>query len=332
MNVFVTGGTGFIGEKLIQQLLNRGHQVTALYRSDKKKDALNLPQVNWIQGDITDEKCLIEGMKGCEVVYHVAAYAVAWEEHPGDFRKFNVQGTVNVLNAALANNVQKIVVTSTAGVFGPSLQRIITEESKSVLPHFTGYERSKAEAEQVILNEYVKKRGLNVVIVNPTRVFGPGPLNQSNSTTLLIKKYIEGQWHFLPGNGKAIGNYAFVDDVVNGHLLAMEHGKAGEKYILGGENITYQQFFDTLKRISGKQHWLIPLPLPVMLSLAHLLVLFHKIYRKFLPPLTPAHVRKFNYNWEVSCEKAIRELGYVITPFEQAVLKTIFSLSHNDQK
>ncbi|MGC8824824.1 MAG: NAD-dependent epimerase/dehydratase family protein [Bacteroidales bacterium] len=326
MRVFVTGGTGFIGEKLIRQLIFRGYKVNALYRSESKKNAIDLPQVNWIAGDITDANCLMIATKGCDVVFHVAAYAVAWEEHPGDFRKFNVQGTINVLNAALANGVKKVVFTSTAGIFGPSLYKNITEESKSPLPHFTGYESSKAEAEQVIIDEYVKKKGLNVVIVNPTRVFGPGPLNQGNSTTLMIKKYIEGKWHILPGNGNAIGNYAFVDDVVNGHLLAMEHGKAGERYILGGENLSYRQFFDTLSRIHAHRHWLIPLPLPIMLLIANILLWVHAVYPKFLPPFTPAHVRKFNYNWEVSCEKAIRELGYNITPFEQALQKTIAHL------
>lgn len=326
MRVFVTGGTGFIGEKLIRQLLSRGYEVNALYRSESKKNALDLPQVNWIAGDITDENCLMVGTKGCEVVFHVAAYAVAWEEHPGDFRKFNVQGTVNLLNAALANGVKKVVFTSTAGILGPSLHNTITEESISPLPHFTGYESSKAEAEQLIINEYVKKKGLNVVIVNPTRVFGPGPLNQGNSTTLMIKKYIEGKWHILPGNGNAVGNYAFVDDVVNGHLLAMDHGKPGERYILGGENLSYRQFFNTLRRITSLRHWLIPLPLPIMLLIANILLLLHAVYPKFLPPLTPAHVRKFSYNWEVSCAKAIRELGYSITPLEQALQKTISNL------
>lgn len=326
MRVFVTGGTGFIGERLIRRLLSEGYEVSALYRSEKKKDDLDLPQVNWIRGDITDENCLNEGMQGCEVVFHVAAYAVAWEEHPGDFRKFNVQGTINVLNAAIANGIKKVIFTSTAGIFGPSINGVITEESVSPLPHFTGYERSKAEAENIV-REYVKNTGLYVVIVNPTRVFGPGPLNQSNSTTLMIKKYMEGKWHILPGNGKAIGNYVYVEDVVNGHILAAKHGKAGERYILGGENISYREFFDTLSLIVGRKNWLLPLPLPVMLAFAYLLVGVHKIYHGFLPPVTPAHVRKFSYNWEVSCEKAKRELGYTITPFEEAVQKTVAYLA-----
>jgi len=326
MRVFVTGGTGFIGEKLIRRLLSEGYEVNALYRSEKKKEALALPQVNWIRGDITDEDSVDKGMRGCEVVFHVAAYAVAWEEHPGDFRKYNVQGTVNVLNAAIANGIKKIVFTSTAGIFGPSLKGIVTEQTVSALPHFTGYERSKAEAGHVI-KEYIEKKGLHVVIVNPTRVFGPGPLNQSNSTTLMIKKYVEGTWHILPGDGTAIGNYAYVDDVVNGHILAMLHGRSGEQYILGGENISYREFFDALIRITGRKHWLLPLPLPVMLAMAYLLVGVHKIYRRFLPPVTPAHVRKFNYNWEVSCEKAKRELGYTITPFEEALKKTVAAIS-----
>ncbi|MCX7985829.1 MAG: NAD-dependent epimerase/dehydratase family protein [Bacteroidales bacterium] len=323
MKVFVTGGTGFIGEKLIRHLLNKGFEVNALYRSEKKKNQLGLVQVNWIQGDITDESCLNRGMEGCDAVFHVAAYAVAWEEHPGDFRKYNVQGTVNVMNAALNNKIKKVVFTSTAGIFGPSFHGTINEKSVSPIPHFTGYERSKAEAEYVIINEYIKKKGLNVVIVNPTRVFGPGALNQSNSTTLMIKKYIEGKWHFLPGDGRAIGNYAFIDDVVEGHLQALEKGRTGENYILGGENISYQKFFDIVSQVSNKKYRLIPIPVTLMLGVAYCFVGLNKIYSRFLPPITPAHVSKFSYNWETSCNKAINELGYKITPFEQAVKKTV---------
>lgn len=325
LEVFVTGGTGFIGEHLIRYLIDKGYIVHALYRSEEKKLLVNLKQVHWHKGDITDFDVLVESMRGCKQLYHVAAYAVAWEEHKGDFHKYNVQGTINVLNAAIVNNVQKVVFTSTAGIFGPSIHEVITENNISSLPHFTGYESSKAEAEQIVM-QYVYDKKLPVVIVNPTRVFGPGILNQSNSVTLMIKKYIEGNWHILPGNGNAIGNYAFVKDVVEGHYLAMQYGKPGERYLLGGENLSYKQFFSKLAKLSGKKQFLIKMPLGIMLFIAYIIVAIHKINKKFLPPFTPAHVRKFNYNWEVSCKKAIKVLNYKITPFEIALKHTIDAL------
>ena len=138
----------------------------------------------------------------------MAAYAAAWEKKPGDFSKYNVQGTINVIETAKKLGINDIVVTSTAGVFGPSLNEIITEATVSNIPYFTGYERSKAESERII-SDYVRK-GMRIVIVNPTRVYGPGALNESNSVTKMIKSYIEGKWHIIPGNGKSIGNYVFV--------------------------------------------------------------------------------------------------------------------------
>jgi nucleoside-diphosphate-sugar epimerase len=323
MEIFVTGGTGFIGENLIKRLLQDGHTIHAIYRSEKKKNDLNLPQVKWFKGDITSVESLEKAMEGCQQAYHIAGYAVAWEEAPGYFHKYNVEGTRNVLEAALKKNIQKIVFTSTAGVYGPSLNnKIITEETQSAVPYFTGYEASKAEAEKLI-QDFIQTTGLPVVIVNPTRVFGPGSLSQSNSVTLMINQYLEGKWHFIPGNGKAIGNYVFIDDVVNGLVLAMEKGKGGEKYIFGGENVSYNQFFDTVQKISNQKYLLIHVPVFLMNFIASCLIGLNKIFPRFIPPLTPAHVKKYTYNFEISCDKAIRELGYSITPFEEAIRKTV---------
>ncbi len=324
MKVFVTGATGFIGEHLVKELIKRGNEVVALYRSESKKKLLADLPIKWYKGDLLDIEVLDQAIDGCDQVYHVAAYAVAFEEKPGDFRKYNVQGTVNVLEAALKHGVKKVVFTSTAGIFGPSVNgKIVNEKSVTQIPYFTGYEASKAEAEN-ILPHFIKK-GLNVVIVNPTRVFGPGQLTQSNSVTLMIYKYIKGQWHFIPGNGQSIGNYVFVEDVVNGHILAMEKGKTGERYILGGENVSYNEFFNLLQQVSGKKYTLIHIPRLFMLTVAYVLMLVHKVYRKFIPPFTPNHIRKFMYNWNVSTDKAKFELGYKVTPLKDAILKTISS-------
>lgn len=320
MNIFITGATGFIGEHLVLKLANEGHTVQAIYRSEAKIATIKHKKIKWFKGDIMDVETMRIAMTGCEQVYHVAALAVAWEKHPGDFKKYNVLGSVNVIETAKLLGVKKIVVTSTAGIFGPSLKGTITENSVSPLPHFTGYESSKAECEKII-NGYIEQ-GMDIVVVNPTRVFGPGALNESNSVTILIKRYIEGKWHVVPGNGKSIGNYVFVNDVVSGHILAMQHGKAGEQYILGGENISYEQFFELIEEVSGKYFWKVKIPLFIMLSAAYFLILLHKTFN-IVPALTPAHIRKFNYNWEVSSSKAEKELGYKYLNFKDALRETI---------
>src|SRR5690606_14327474 len=123
---------------------------------------------------------------------------------------------------------------------------------------FTDYEKSKIEMTKMV-NSYVKK-GIDVCIVSPTRVFGSPSNSVSNSVTLLIKNYVNGSWKFIPGDGSKVGNYAFIDDVINGYILAMLKGKNGENYLLGGENLTYQQFFDLVKKTTGKSFKLFYLP------------------------------------------------------------------------
>jgi nucleoside-diphosphate-sugar epimerase len=319
MKVFITGATGFIGANLAMKLAGEGTIVHALYRTKNKTDEIQHNNLIWFQGDILDVESLKIAMTGCSQVYHIAAYASAWEQHPGDFVKFNVHGTINVLKAARQSGINKILITSTAGVFGPSLKGTINEKTVTAIRHFTGYERSKAEAERII-SDFVKQ-GMSIVVVNPTRVFGPGPLNESNSVTKIIKMYAEGKWRIIPGKGENIGNYVYVDDVVRGHILAMEKGKPGEKYILGGENIPYYAFYDKLERITGKHFQLFHLPLYLMMSAARLLIVLNKLFG-IRPLITPALVRKFNYNWEVSSDKATSELGYHFMDFESGLSRT----------
>lgn len=320
MAIFITGATGFIGAKLALMLAEQGHTVHAIYRSLSKTKEINHPNLKWFPGDIMDIESLEKAMTGCNQVYHIAANATVWEKTPGDFHRFNVTGTIHVLDTADKLGIRDIVVTSTAGVFGPSLKNKITEQTVSELPFFTGYEASKAESEKRIL-EYVKK-GMRVIIVNPTRVYGPGALNESNSVTIMKKKYVEGKWYAIPGNGESIGNYVFVEDVVNGHILAMEKGRAGERYILGGENVTYNQFFEVLREVSGVNKRLYKVPLTFMLGAANLMLLINKL-TKIPPKITPAHIRKFNYHWEVLSDKAKTELGYAPHSFREGSRKTV---------
>lgn len=320
MNIFITGATGFIGHHLAKRLAEEGHIVHAIYRSLEKTKSLIHDNIKWFKGEILNIESLENAMQRCDQVYHLAAHAVAWEKNPGDFAKYNIQGTANVLNVAKKLGINDIVVTSTTGVFGPSLQGRIDENAIPSVMYFTGYERTKAESMQII-QDYVKQ-GMRIIAVNPTRVYGPGALNESNSVTKMIIKYIKGKWHILPGNGESIGNYVYVDDVVNGHLLAMQNGRSGEQYILGGENVSYKKFFKTIDTITSERHLLIKMPFPVMLGIAYIMILLNRIFG-IIPRITPAHVRKFNYNWEVNITKAVTELGYRITSLEEGLRKTI---------
>lgn len=307
MDVFVSGATGFIGSHLVKTLANRGHNIHALYRSESKTGNLIHPNIRLFKGDILNIKSLEKAMEGCVQAYHVAAFTNIWNKDPSVIYKLNIEGTMNVLHAAIQNNVKRIVCTSTAGVIGPSGDKLICEESPPPESFFIDYESSKAILEKIL--ETLSLSGPEFIIVNPTRVYGPGLLSESNSVTRMIDKYIRGKWRFIPGNGRSIGNYVHVMDVVKGHILAMEKGKNGERYLLGGENVTYTEFFKTLSEVAGKKHLMLKIPLWIMLCITYLIMLkTHALGSN--PIITPSLVRKFNHNFNISSSKAIRDLGY----------------------
>ncbi len=321
MKIFVTGATGFIGLHLCNQLAKNGHTVHALYRSKEKAKALEHSNIRLFKGDILDTESLQKAMQGCTQVYHVAAYANLWAKDPKWFYDLNVKGALNVFGVAKKTGVDRTVFTSTAGTISPSGNDQASDESTlRTLDYFNDYERSKAEAEEAV--RQLVKEGQDIVIVNPSRVFGPGLLSKSNSVTLMIDKYVRGKFHTLPGNGESVGNYVYVKDVVEGHIKAMEKGRAGERYILGGENVSFNAFFELLISVSGKKYRLFKVPLFVIFGLAYVMH-FRAKWFGIAPLITPPWVRKYMYNWRLSNKKAEQELGYRITPLKEAFRKTL---------
>jgi farnesol dehydrogenase len=321
MKVFVTGATGFIGSQLCLKLAGLGHQVHALYRSESKANILKHPDIHLFKGDILDSESLKNAMNGCQQIYHMAAFTDVWIKDESRIYELNVTGTLKVLNAAMETGIKDIVISSTAGVFGPSLDgNAVSETTTRQIDFFIEYERTKAIAEEKALG-YINN-GMNIRIVNPTRVYGPGVLNPSNSVTKLIAAYIAGKWRVIPGDGKSIGNYVFIDDAVNGHLLAMEIGRPGEKYILGGENISYNDFFNLVGEIAGKRRLMLKVPLTPMFFASGLAMLVNRL-TGVKPFITKELIRKFNYNWRVNSQKAISELGYTPAPFRECLKQTI---------
>ena len=217
--------------------------------------------------------------------------------------------------------IKKTIITSTCGVFGPSIDGIVNENTIREIDFFNDYESSKAMAESSI-KKYVTKHNMNIVIVNPTRIYGPYLLGESASITLMLEKYIKGNWKFIPGNGEQIGNYVFIEDVINGHLKAMEKGQSGENYILGGYNHSYNEFFDVIKKKSGKNHKTYFTPLWVQMMYGRI-QLFKAKFLNIKPTITPKWIIRGNYNWKVSSDKAVSELGLSLTSLEDGITTTI---------
>jgi nucleoside-diphosphate-sugar epimerase len=319
--IFVSGSTGFIGTKLVNELVRLGHTVHALTRVTSNIDGLSHERIKLVTGDILDRKSLERGMQGCTQVFHLAAYAKNWAKDPKMFFEQNVGGMRNVFEAAAAVGVKRVVFTSTIVAFGPTPPGVVGTESMPRITqrYFTEYEETKAIAEQEVLQ--LAAKGFPVVIVNPTRVYGPGKLTEGNSVSLMIDMYDRGKVPVLLNGGKDIGNYVLVDDLVRGHILAMEKGEIGERYILGGENASLRQLFQLVDEVSGKRHFQMNLP-------PKLAYLYSGIEKKkaewfgLYPQITPGWVETFLQHWVYSPEKAERELGYTITPLREGVRMT----------
>ena len=321
MKVFITGGTGFAGSRLAEKLLSLGHEIVILIRDPAKALYRGNEKVTYAVGDLFDKKTLEQGTKGCDLIFHMAATTKPWSEDPELPRLINVGGTVSIVEAAIKNNVKRVIITSTAGTMGYSIHGQIVDETTGSQQNLrTIYERSKAEAEMAAL-KYANTK-TEIIITNPSRIYGPGKLSKSNSLTKIIKWYVSGFWRILPDNGNSIGNYVYIDDVVNGHILAALHGKNGERYILGGENLSFRDFFDKIGEVSGRKRKLFSISFNTIGFFLKPAMLFSKLTGT-APVITQDWIDKYRNDAILSSDKAITELGYSITPFKEGISETI---------
>jgi farnesol dehydrogenase len=318
--VFITGATGFIGKNLTQSLAFAGTNVHVLARSSSNKEGLDHPNIKIFTGDITDPESIHSAMQGCNKVYHLGGLAKMWVRDKAEYDKINVGGTQNILNAALSLGVEKLVLVMTAGFFPPANSTPVNEIHIIDESLHTTYENSKYKATQ-IAGSYLEK-GLNIVFLYPTNVFGAGLINDGNTVAMMIRDYIKGKWKIIPGNGKGIGNYVYVDDVVEGMKLAMEKAKPGSHFILGGENADFDHFFSLIKELSGVKRTLYHIPYPLIRTIAAFEDTKVKLFG-LTPIITTEWVRKIPFNWSKDISKAKQELGYNPLSLKEGVAKTI---------
>jgi nucleoside-diphosphate-sugar epimerase len=319
MAILITGATGYIGSLLTVKLADAGENIRILCRSTPSIPEFNRANIQVVKGDITDPRSLEKAMEGIDQVYHMAAYARLWAKDPSIFHQINVEGTRNVMEAAARAAVAKIVYTSTAGVIGPSRDHPMREEDARITGFFNEYEETKTEAEKIAMSFASGK--MKVTIVNPARVYGPGLDTGSNPVTKIIELYMKKKWYVIPGSGEDIGSYCYVDDVVDGHISAMNLGGNGQRYIFGGVNATFNEFISYIRKYSKVEKKLYHLPFSLMSGASYLQLGWSKISGK-APMITPNWVRRYDYDWALDSSKAVREIGYKIRSFEEGVRQT----------
>lgn len=320
MKIFVSGATGYIGSHLVKALSSSGHEVHAYCRSAEKARNISWEGVKVFIGDLDSIADIKEAMVGCEQVYHLAAFAKVWARDSGEFYQINVEGTKNILDVAKDIAVKRVVFTSTGGIYGASIDSTITEEYVRQKDFFNEYEGSKCLAESWV-KDYVIN-GLDVVIVSPTRVYGPYLFGKPESVTGMIQSYVAGKWRWLPGPAAKTGNYVFINDVVTGHLQAMAKGIRGRTYILGGYNHSNMEFFNVLKEVSGISRKLFALPIWLIWLVAYISLKLAEWFG-IEPKLTPRWVAKAKYDWNVSAERSYTELDIVPTSLSEGLKETV---------
>ena len=316
--ILVTGGTGFIGNHIVRRLCGEKHPVRVLVRSTSQLDCLKSLPVEVVTGDLSDRASLARAVEGCQVVFHVAADYRLWARHPQELYRHNVDGTANMLAVAFDSGVTRFIYTSTVGTIGfPEDSSEGTEETFPDARQLAGhYKRSKFQAEQVAL-EFARD-GFPVVIVNPTAPVGEGD-RKPTETGKIILDFLKRKMPAYIDTGL---NLVDVRDVAEGHLAVMRRGRPGERYILGGRNMSFKQILDALSKITGLPSPSLRLPYGIVLCAGAADTLLARFTGS--PPRIPLEgVRMARHKMYVSSAKAERELGYQAGDIEAALQRAI---------
>ena len=324
MTTLVTGATGFIGGNLARRLAARGEDVRALVRPAANDVVIRDVAVKQFPGDLLDVASLRRAVKGCETVYHCAATYSFWAKRPGDIYDTNVAGTQRLLDAARSAGVRRVVFTSSVSTVGlPQGVGVDTGElgNEEILANparlIGHYKQSKYAAEQVALA--ANSDGLEVVVVNPCAPVGKWDVKPTPTGRIPLD-FARGR---IPGYLDTGMNLVDVSDVAEGHILAMERGRPGERYILGHRNLTLRQVFGMLAEITGRQSPRIRFPYWFVMGAAYCDQWVESGIMRRQPAIPVEGIKIARHPMYVSCRKAVTELGIPQSPVENALEKAV---------
>ena len=318
MKTLVTGATGFIGSTVVRELLKDGVDVRVTVRKDSDTRNIDGLDVEKAYGDTRDRESMRAALKGCDTLYHVAAYFAHWSLNKDLFYAVNVEGTKTILREALGQGLEKVVYTSTSNTIGShGAGNFVNEQAE-----FNGWKTGDHYAISKYLAEIEAKKiceqGLPMVIVNPTLVIGVRDIKPTPSGKLIV----DITNREMPGYIDGAINIIDVQDVARGHLLAAKKGRIGERYILGNENVTVGDFFSLVAETAGVKPPRLKLPYGVALMLGYV---FHVQARitKQPPVVSLSQVRIGNMGEHFDNSKAVSELGLTLTPLKVTIKNTI---------
>ena len=318
MKALVTGATGFVGAAVARALIREGWEVRALARKGSdRRNVQHLP-LEVVEGDLADRGSLERALAGCEALFHVAADYRLGAFDPRQLYQTNVEGTRNILEASRQAGVRRVVYTSSVATVGIPRDGTPGNENTPVgIADMIGhYKRSKFLAEQVVRDAAVA--GLSVVIVNPSTPIGPGDIKPT-PTGQMVLDAAAGRMPAYVDTGL---NVVHVDDVAAGHLLAFHRGRLGERYILGGQDLTLRQILVEIAGLVGRKPPTVRLPTGVVLPIAYVAEAIARITGR-PGRITVESVRMARKRMFFSSDKAQRELGYAWRPPTEALRDAI---------
>jgi dihydroflavonol-4-reductase len=310
----VTGATGFVGAAVARALLAAGHRVRVLARPNGNRSNLTGLDVEIVEGALEDAASLAAAVAGCRYLFHVAADYRLWVPDPAAMFRANVEGSRNLMLAALAAGVERVVYTSSVATLGIVPGASADENTPSQAADMIGpYKLSKFEAELAV-RQLIAERRLSAVIVNPSTPIGPGDVKPTPTGRLIV----EAARGKMPGFVDTGLNVVHVDDVAAGHLAAAEYGQIGERYILGGENLSLAEILTAVAEIVGRRPPMLKIPYAVVLPVAAGAEMMARLTGRE-PFVTLDGARMSRKKMYFSSAKAISELGYAPRPARVAI-------------
>ncbi len=313
--VLVTGGTGFVGSAVLRALQGRELRLRVLARPASRRTNLADIDCEIAEGDMTDRASIDRAMAGVGALFHVAADYRLWARDPGEIVRSNVAGTQHVMEAALAAGVKRIVHTSSVATLRPGDGGASTDETapRSLGEGVGAYKNSKIAAERLV-ERMVAEQGLPAVIVNPSTPIGPRDIKPTPTGRIIVEA-ANGRMPAFVDTGL---NLVHVDDVAAGHVLAMERGQVGERYILGGQNASLRELLAAIAALTGRRAPTLGLPIPPLWPLAIGAEAWAAISGRE-PFVTRDALRMARHHMYFTSAKAERELGYAARPWREGL-------------